>query len=61
VIEAEIAQLEAKISQLSEQMSKPEIASNPQKFNEINVNYQQAESDLEKLYSEWEESTALQS
>lgn len=58
-IEEEISVLEGKLAALTEQMSQPEIASNPQKFSEINAQYQKIESDLEKLLEEWEISVAV--
>jgi ATP-binding cassette subfamily F protein 3 len=57
-IEEEISALEGKLAALTEQMSQPETASNPQKFGKINAEYQKIESDLEKLLEEWEISAA---
>ena len=59
IIEAEIAALEQRMSDLTAQMSQPEIAGNPQRFAEINRLYQQTESNLSGLYKEWEEAAAL--
>lgn len=57
VIEAEIAVVEKKLSDLTDQMSDPKIAANPKKFSEINDQFQQTEVALKKLYDEWSQAS----
>lgn len=53
IIETEIAALEQQLSDLTAKMSRPEIAGNPQKFNEINGEFERSEIQLQELYDEW--------
>ncbi|MBC7797976.1 MAG: ABC-F family ATP-binding cassette domain-containing protein [Pyrinomonadaceae bacterium] len=55
IIEKEIAANEAKLENLTAQMSEPKTAANPVKFKQVNDDFQKAESDLAKLYEEWEQ------
>jgi ATP-binding cassette subfamily F protein 3 len=56
-IEQEIPGLEEKASQLSLQTAKPEIASDFGKLSEVTNKLQKTESQIKKLYEEWEESS----
>jgi ATP-binding cassette subfamily F protein 3 len=60
IIEAEIAQLERRIADLSKQMSEPEVARDITLLVAVNDEYQQAETRMAELLVEWEraESTA---
>ena len=53
--EKEIEELENKIAQLQEEMSKPEIASNSVKLQELCKECDAAQSKLDELYELWEE------
>jgi ATP-binding cassette, subfamily F, member 3 len=53
-IEAEIADVEKRIAELSEAMTKPEIARDITKLVKVNDDYQSAESRLADLMDEWE-------
>ena len=53
--EKEIEELESKIAQLQEEMSKPEIASNSVKLQELCKECDTAQNKLDELYELWEE------
>ena len=53
-IEAEISELESHLSQLSEKMTRPEVARDITKLVQVNDEYQQTEARLAELYDEWE-------
>lgn len=53
--EKEIEELENKVAQLQEEMSKPEIASNSVKLQELCKECDAAQSKLDELYELWEE------
>lgn len=53
--EKEIEELESKIAQLQEEMSKPEIASNSVKLQELCKECDAAQNKLDELYELWEE------
>ncbi|MGI6704846.1 MAG: ABC-F family ATP-binding cassette domain-containing protein [Clostridia bacterium] len=53
-LEASIAQTEAAIAELEEEMCKPEVFSNPDTSQKIQAEYRQKQNDLEELYREWE-------
>src|SRR5207244_13137924 len=53
-IEAEISRLESQLSQLSNQMARPEVARDITKLVQVNDEYQRTESRLAELYDEWE-------
>jgi ATP-binding cassette, subfamily F, member 3 len=55
-IEAEISELEKRIADLSEEMSRPEVARDITKLVQVNESYQQSEARLSELYEEWERS-----
>ena len=54
IIEAEIAEAELRLSSLSEEMSKPEVARDISQLVKVNDDYQEAESRLAELLEEWE-------
>src|SRR5256712_3685186 len=53
-IEAEISEMESHLSQLSEKMTRPEVARDITKLVQVNDEYQQTEARLAELYDEWE-------
>ncbi|MDE6620103.1 MAG: ABC-F family ATP-binding cassette domain-containing protein [Lachnospiraceae bacterium] len=53
--EEKIEALEAKNAALDEEMTKPEIATNPVKLQEIAADKESIEAELETLYAKWEE------
>jgi len=57
-IEAEIAELEKRIADLSKKMSEPEVARDITKLVKANDEYQQAETRLSELMDEWERAEA---
>jgi ATP-binding cassette subfamily F protein 3 len=54
VIEAEITELEKRIAELSDEMTKPEIARDITKLVAVNDEYERAEAQLALLLDEWE-------
>jgi len=54
IIEAEIAELEKRIADLSKKMSEPEVARDITRLVEVNDEYQQTETRLAELMDEWE-------
>ncbi|HSS18871.1 MAG TPA: ABC-F family ATP-binding cassette domain-containing protein [Pyrinomonadaceae bacterium] len=54
VIEAEIAEAEARLATLAEEMSKPEVARDITRLVQVNDEYQAAEKQLSALLEEWE-------
>ncbi len=54
IVEAEIIELEKRISDLSNEMTKPEVARDITKLVSVNNEYEQAEARLAELYDEWE-------
>lgn len=63
VIEADIAEVEKRLADLSAEMAKPEVARDITKLVKVNDDYQQAERRLAELMDEWEraETTMAQS
>ena len=57
-IEQEISESERKLSELSEQMSQPEVARDITKLVAVNDEYQETEVRLAELYDEWERADA---
>ena len=53
-IEAEISDVEKQIAELSQHMTKPEVARDITKLVKVHENYQQAEARLAELMDEWE-------
>ena len=54
VIEAEIAELEKRLANLSDEMSKPEIARDITQLVKVNDDYEASEARLRELLEEWE-------
>jgi len=54
VIEVEIAEVEKRIKDLSEQLAKPEVARDITRLVQVNDDYKQAEGRLAELMDEWE-------
>jgi ATP-binding cassette, subfamily F, member 3 len=54
MIETEIAELEKRLSDLSAEMSRPEVARDITRLVKTNESYQQSEARLAELYDEWE-------
>jgi len=57
-IEAEIAETEKQLAELSEQIAQPENARDPVRLKTLTEDYQATESLLRKLYGEWEQVAA---
>jgi len=55
-IEAEIMDLEKKLAELSDEMSKPEVARDITRLVAVNDDYQGTQLRLAELYDEWERS-----
>jgi ATP-binding cassette subfamily F protein 3 len=53
-IEADIARVEKRLNEISEQMGQPEVARDPNRLQTLNEDYQQTDARLRQLYSEWE-------
>lgn len=53
-IEAEIAKLEKRIAELSEEMARPDVARDITRLVKVNDDYQQADARLAELIDEWE-------
>jgi len=56
VIEADIEELEKRLSELSDEMSKPEVARDITRLVAVNDDYQGTQQRLAELYDEWERS-----
>ncbi len=54
VIEVEIAEVEKRMSALSEEMGKSEVSRAPQQLAALNQKYEEADARLRSLYEEWE-------
>jgi hypothetical protein len=54
IIEAEIAELEKRIGDLSVEMTKPEVARDITRLVQVNNEYERAQARLAELYEEWE-------
>jgi len=53
-LEADIAQVETKLNEISRQMGAPEIARDASRLIQLNNEYQETEMRLQALYSEWD-------
>jgi ATP-binding cassette subfamily F protein 3 len=53
-VETEIAEAEARLASLSEQLGLPEVARDPARLRSVNTDYQQADARLRALYEEWD-------
>jgi ATP-binding cassette subfamily F protein 3 len=60
VVEAEIAELEKRLSQLSDDMAKPEVARDITKLVAVNDDYERTQQRLAELYDEWERAETQQ-
>jgi ATP-binding cassette subfamily F protein 3 len=58
LIESEIAEVEKRLATLSEELSRPEVARDPNRVTTLNDEYQQADARLRSLYEEWEQVSA---
>ena len=58
MIETAIADAERKLSDISQQMSLPEIARNPEQLMKLDHDYRETENKLKVLYEEWETTAA---
>ena len=58
LVEAEISALEKRLSELSVEMTKPEVARDISRLVELNDEYQQGEARLAELLDEWERAEA---
>jgi ATP-binding cassette subfamily F protein 3 len=54
LIESEIADAEARLATLSDQLALPEVARDPSRLRSINDDYQQTDARLRSLYEEWD-------
>jgi hypothetical protein len=59
-IEGEIATAEKLLTEISEQMGRPEVARDVNRFMRLSDDFKQAESSLRALYEEWEKVAAPQ-
>jgi ATP-binding cassette subfamily F protein 3 len=57
-LETEIAKAEEKLTEISHQMSRPEVARNALELIKLDEDYKQTEARLGVLYSQWEEASA---
>lgn len=53
-LEAEIAQTETRLKEISQEMGEPEIARDATRLIQLNNEYQEAEARLQSLYAEWD-------
>lgn len=53
-IEAEIGEAEKNLALLSEQLSLPDVARDPDRLKSVSAKYEQADAHLRQLYEEWE-------
>ncbi|MDW4443118.1 ABC-F family ATP-binding cassette domain-containing protein [Staphylococcus saprophyticus] len=53
--EADIEQFEAQINEINEQLTLPDVYSNPEKANDLAISKQHTEQKLEQVMSEWAE------
>lgn len=60
VIEEEITDLEAQITEISQLLASSEVARSPERLIQLQDQYQQSSQTLEMLYQEWETSMANQ-
>jgi ATP-binding cassette subfamily F protein 3 len=57
-LEAEIAEVERRLNEISERMSQPEVARDATELIKLDKDYKQTEARLSVLYEEWERSAA---
>ncbi|MDQ3666359.1 MAG: ABC-F family ATP-binding cassette domain-containing protein [Acidobacteriota bacterium] len=53
-LEAEIAQTETRLKEISQQMGEPDIARDATRVIQLNYEYQETETRLQSLYAEWD-------
>jgi len=53
-LEADIAQAETRLKEISQQMGEPEIARDATRLIQLNDEYQETETRLQSLYAEWD-------
>jgi ATP-binding cassette subfamily F protein 3 len=58
VVEAEVAAAEKELRDISERMSKPEVARDPHQLQTLNQDYERTDARLRQLYQEWEQLAA---
>ncbi len=58
LIETEINEAEKHLTEISEQLSQPEVARDPSRLKALNEEYKSADAQLRKLYEEWEQVSA---
>ena len=58
LIETEINEAEKHLTEISEQLSQPEVARDPSCLKALNEEYKSADAQLRKLYEEWEQVSA---
>ena len=58
VLEAEIAQIEKKLQEISDRMLQPEIARDATELIKLDADYKQTEAQLSSLYEQWDEAAA---
>lgn len=56
-VETEITAAETKLGEISEEISKPEVARDPNRLIALSADYDRAEARLRELYEEWEKMT----
>jgi ATP-binding cassette subfamily F protein 3 len=54
IIEAEITEVEKRMTELTEEMAKPEVARDITRLVEVNNQYEQTQTRLSELFAEWE-------
>lgn len=57
-LEADIAQAETKLKEISQQMGAPEVARDATRLIQLNNEYQETETRLQSLYAEWDRISA---
>ena len=57
-IESDIETAEQNLRRLSEQLGQPHVTRNPLQLASLNDEYRQTETRLQKLYAEWEDTSA---
>jgi ATP-binding cassette subfamily F protein 3 len=57
-VEAEIGEAEKRLTEVSEQLGRPEVARDPERLKVLNEEYKSADTRLRQLYEEWEQVSA---
>ena len=57
-VEAEVAAAEKELREISERMSRPEVARDPHQLQTLNQDYERTDARLRQLYLEWEQLAA---